>query len=150
MMSLENENKLTKDLKENRGGFQIPENYLDGFNSEIMKKIQKFDEPESKMSSESRKIVRFQQALKILLPLAAILLMSYFLFYDNANLNDGDVLSNEMSWDEFAIFDESWIVSELSDIETESDTTAYDSEIDFLLADGVTTSEIIEVYNELP
>jgi len=142
-MNKHNVNIEDKSLKENKGGFQMPDNYFEDFESVIMEKIE--EEPGKK----NRKVIGLKPALMALLPVAAVLVLGYFLFVNNSGQTENDIFTNELSWDKYASFDETWIVSELAIFEEEA-ITDMDDEIEFLINEGVTTSEIIEVYKELP
>lgn len=141
MMDNRDININEKSLKENKSGFLIPENYLNDFESKILSKIG--EEPKQ----EKAKVIGLKSVLVTMLPVAAILVLGYFLFVQNSGQNDNDLVTNELSWDEYASFDESWIVNELSELKDEQDSDL-DLEIEFLIEEGVTTNEIIEYYKE--
>lgn len=132
-----------KSLKENNGGFQMPENYLQDFESNMLSKI------EEEYSQEKSKVISLRPILMTLVPVAAILVLAYFLFINNSNQTEKEIFTSELSWDEYASFDENWIAEELSDLDQEQESDL-DTEIDFLLEDGITTNEIIEIYKETP
>lgn len=132
-----------KSLKENNGGFQMPENYLQDFESNMLSKI------EEEYSQEKSKVISLRPILMTLVPVAAILVLAYFLFINNSNQTEKEIFTSELSWDEYASFDENWIAEELSDLDKEQESDL-DTEIDFLLEDGITTNEIIEIYKETP
>lgn len=132
-----------KSLKENNGGFQMPENYLQDFESNMLSKI------EEEYSQEKSKVISLKPILMTLVPVAAILVLAYFLFINNSNQTEKEIFTSELSWDEYASFDENWIAEELSDLDQEQESDL-DTEIDFLLEDGITTNEIIEIYKETP
>lgn len=132
-----------KSLKDDKGGFQLPKDYLQDFESKMLSKI------EEETTKEETNIIQLKPVLLALIPFAAILVLAYFLFIKDSNQTENDIFNSELSWDEYASFDESWILSELEEFEDESDTDL-DAEIDFLIAEGVTTNEIIEIYKEIP
>jgi hypothetical protein len=132
-----------KSLKDDKGGFQLPQDYLQNFESKMLSKI------EEEIIKEKTYAIQLKPILMALIPTAAILVLAYFLFIENSNQTENDIINSELSWDEYASFDESWILIELEEFEDESDADL-DAEIDFLIAEGVTTSEIIEIYSEQP
>lgn len=132
-----------KSLNENKGGFQMPENYLKDFGSKMLHKIE--EEP----IQNKHKLFRLNSVYMALVPIAAVLILGFFLFVNNSNDTDYDLFNSELSWDEYASFDESWIVDELMIFEDEP-ISNYDMEVDFLIDEGITTNEIIEVFKELP
>lgn len=138
-----NINTEEKSLKENKGGFQMPENYLDNFETAMLKKVEEGEKRKKGIT------IGLKPALIALAPIAAVLILGYFLFINDSGQIENDIFTNELSWDEYAGFDETWIINELAGFEEEA-TTDLDDEIDFLINEGVTTHEIIEVYKELP
>lgn len=142
-MNNKNININNKSLKDKQGGFKMPENYLKDFELKILKEIE--DEP----SLKKGRLIGFKSVLVALGPIAAILVLGYFLFINNSSEIEYDILSNELSWDEYAGFDESLIINELAVLDEES-VSDLDNEIDFLINEGVTNNEIIEIYKELP
>jgi hypothetical protein len=142
---MDNNNKLNnKAIKKNRGGFRVPENYLDIFDSYMLKKIEEDLIPEKTVGFSLKK------TLWALIPLAAILVLGYFIFVNTTHQNENNSSSSELSWDEHAGFEETWIINELADLEQESDTLSdLNVQIDYLIDEGVTSNEIWEVYEEM-
>lgn len=130
------------DLKENRGGFQIPQNYLEDFDNRLMQKISIDARP------KKTKVISYKKWAAILFPFAAILLLGYLLI-DQTSKSGSEYMYSEISWDEYAGFDETWITEELASLDFE-DESQMDAEINFLLDDGITTSEILDVYRQEP
>lgn len=140
-------------LKENKGGFKMPENYLDNFEATILNKISE----EELVEKEIVKI-DFKKWLYLSIPVAAALIIGLFVIFGETNIDDDAVIleENELMWDQYAMFDESWIVDELAELSlSENQTTNEEDEwmeedIDFLLAQGITELEIINEIKELP
>ncbi len=141
---MEKDKKYIKDnsLKERKGGFQIPENYMDDFESHILQKLGDLNEvPKSG-------IINLKTILLASIPIAAMLVLGYFLFLNSSIKKDNNLIESELRWDEYASFEEDWITEELAVVEDQE--TDMDLEINYLLEEGVTNIEIIEAYNEIP
>jgi hypothetical protein len=131
------------DLKNQKGGFKMPENYLSDFEDKMMNEIS--DSEKEKKSN----IVQLKPILISVLSSAAILMLAYFLFFNTSSTLDSETQNIELNWDEYASFDESWIKEELASLEIEEESE-FDPDIDYLLSQGVTNAEIIESYEFLP
>jgi len=142
-MKKRNINMEDKSLKENRGGFRIPDHFLNDFESDILNKIK------AESRQDKGKLIRLKPVLMTLLPAAAVLILGYFLLIENDRQSQPDTIVAELSWDDYASFDETWIAEELSNLEDNQESD-FDAEINFLLEDGITTNEIIEIYKETP
>jgi len=136
-------NTQDKILKENQSGFQMPDNYLNDFELRMLSRI------EEESVIKKGRVIRFKSVLLSLIPAAAVLILGYFLLINNSTQTDTEIITNELSWDEYASFDETWIADELSELDQDQESDL-DAEIDFLLEEGITTNEIIEIYQETP
>lgn len=142
---MENNNKinlLDPNLKNNQGGFGVPENYFENFDDKLMQKIQNSSKTPNK--SNKRNIYRW---VSIGLSAAAILTIAFF----NTKPQNQTVPATEateLSWDQYASFDESWILQELA--ETDDETDELSTEIDILMDYGVTGDEVIEAISQMP
>lgn len=131
------------ELKNNAGGFRMPVDFLDRFEEDILQKIQEEDKPK-----KSTRIFKTTWMV-IGLSIAASLLIGMFFIARQENTQSLQEFS-ELEWDQYASFEESWIVQELSDSETEIVIEDYEIDVDMLMYAGVTNDEIMEVYRELP
>lgn len=131
------------ELKNNAGGFRMPVDFLDRFEEDILQIIQEEDKPK-----KSTRIFKTTWMV-IGLSIAASLLIGMFFIARQENTQSLQEFS-ELEWDQYASFEESWIVQELSDSETEIVIEDYEIDVDMLMYAGVTNDEIIEVYRELP
>lgn len=131
------------ELKKNAGGFQMPADFLDHFEEDILHKIQQENKPK-----KSRPILKTTW-MAIGLSIAASLLVGMFFMARQENSSSLQEFS-ELDWDQYASFEESWIVQELSESDTELVIEDYEIDVDMLMYAGVTNDEIMEVYKELP
>jgi len=126
-------------LKNNHDGFIMPEDYLEGFETDIIQKIE-----------ESKKRVRMIERVNwfyMSLTAAALLLISLFILPPQ-DLTDTPVLSvDELNWDQLTSTDETWMIENMAsnDVSQITDLTV---EIDFLLDNGVSNEEIIEMMDD--
>jgi hypothetical protein len=141
-MKLDGKYTDNESLKENNGGFRMPENYLADFESRMLQAVK-----QTPVKKEA-KLIGLKSILMAALPIAAMLVLGYFLLFNPLSTNQNDIIESELSWDEYASFDEDWITEELAVLD---DQDIYlETEINYLLDEGVTNNEIIEVYNEIP
>jgi len=142
MMKLDGKYTDNESLKESKGGFRMPENYLADFETHMMQKVK--ETPVEKKA----KLIGLKSILMAALPIAAMLVLGYFLLFNPLSTNENDLIESELSWDEYASFDEDWIAEELAVLDDQD--TELDTEINYLLDEGITNNEIIEAYNEIP
>lgn len=129
-------------LKESKGGFRMPENYLADFENRMMQKVRKTP------TEKKAKRIGLKSILLAAMPIAAMLVLGYFLFLNPLSNNENDLVESELSWDEYASFDEEWITEELAVLD--ENQTDLNTEINYLLDEGITNNEILEAYNEIP
>ncbi len=131
------------ELKENSGGFNMPPIFFDHFEEDIMHKIREEDQPK-----KSKKVIRATW-ITIGVSIAASLLIGLFFIAGQENSNSLQEFS-ELDWDQYAGFEESWILQELSETEVLETEDEYAMDIDVLMYAGVTNDEIFEAFEELP
>lgn len=133
-------------LKANSSGFVVPSPYFDSLEDRIMNKVEKLKTPENKKNTN------WNNWLFIGVSVAALLLLSVFIFTPEKSISFNGFLQQETSvleWDQYAMFEESWIVEELEQEFTIQDDLVYQEEdIDFLIDEGITNNEIIEAIIE--
>jgi hypothetical protein len=126
-------------LKNNHGGFIMPEDYLEGFETDIIQKIEE--------SKKRDRMVERVNWFYMSLTAAALLLISLFILPPQ-DLTDTPVLSvDELNWDQLTSTDETWMIENMAsnDVSQNTDLTV---EIDFLLDNGVSNEEIIEMMDD--
>lgn len=131
------------ELKNNAGGFRMPVDFLDNFESDILQKIQEEGKPK-----KSRPIFR-STWMAIGLSIAASLLIGMFFIARQENSKSLQEFS-ELDWDQYAGFEESWIVQELSTTNEVATEDEYAMDINMLMYAGITNDEIMEAFQELP
>lgn len=133
-------------LKANSSGFVVPSPYFDSLEDRIMNKVEKLKTPENKKNTN------LNNWLFIGVSVAALLLLSVFVFTPEKSISFNGFLQQETSvleWDQYAMFEESWIVEELEQEFTIQDDMVYqEDDIDFLIDEGITNNEIIEAIIE--
>lgn len=127
------------DFKKNQSGFKSPEGFLDGFEDRMMQSILKEE------NARSKKTIPLKSWFLYGATVAASIVLGFAIwnFVDQSNT---EYQFSEIEWDQVASFDESWILEELM-VDDESLEDSYE-EIDFLIAQGVTNDEILEVFEE--
>lgn len=137
MKEKKNINIWDQDLKKKTGGFEVPANYFEDVEDEILNKIKAIP------VTNKSKTIPLKSWMVYGMTIAASILILIFVWQNNGDFTSLDSWT-ELEWDQMAVFEESWILEELGDdVEDES----YE-EIDFLLAQGVTNDEILEVFKE--
>jgi len=131
------------ELKNNAGGFRMPVDFLDNFESDILQKIHEKDVPK-----KLRPIIRARW-MAIGLSIAASLLLGMFFMARQENSSSLQEFS-ELDWDLYAGFEESWIVQELSTTDELVSEDEYAMDINMLMYAGITNDEIMEAFQELP
>jgi len=134
-----NINIWENDFRRNNAGFKTPDSFLEDFEDKMMHAIS----VETQKTSTS--IIPIRSWLTYAVSAAAIIVLGLFVWTGRQSDQSLDQFS-ELDWDQVALFDESWILEELNLEEAIEET--YDEEIDYLLAQGVTNEEILEVYQE--
>ena len=134
--------KNQSELQKNAGGFKIPTSFLDNFEEDILQKIHKETKPK-----RSKKLIRASW-MTIGLSIAASLLIGMFFLARQENTSSLQEFS-ELDWDQYAGFEESWIVQELSATD-EVVVDEYAMDINMLMYAGITNDEIMEAFKELP
>ncbi len=132
-------------LKDHSDGFVVPSAYFDDMEDRIMSKISMDKAPENK------KITHWNNWLFIGASVAALLLLSVFIFTPEKYIKFDGLLQQEVSvveWDQYAVFEESWIVEELEQNLSLPDDLVYQEDIDFLMDEDITNDEIIAAINE--
>lgn len=137
MEERKNINIWDQDLKKNAGGFQVPGNYFNNVEADILTKINTIPK------ASKNKVISLKSWVIYGLSIAASM-MIFLLVWQNHENSTSFSDWTELEWDQVAIFEESWILEELGD---EVEDISYE-EIDFLLAQGVTNEEILEVFME--
>lgn len=134
-------NIWNQDLKNKSGGFVIPESYLENLDSLILDKI------------SDDKVIRLKKTSIINhwfiagISIAASLIIAFFVFTNQEKNQIDYMMASEIEWDQYASFEESWILQELDSISSEQGVD-YEDDIDFLLAEGITNDEILDVFQE--
>ena len=145
-MNKENISFWQNDLKKKSGGFSMPPSYFDDFDEQLMDVISN-----QNSDNQTKEIKVFYNWLYAAVAVAAILTISVFLFSPNHSNNFDALLQAEtaaVDIDQFAVFEESWIIEELENSDLIDEDTETLDEIDFLLIDGITTNEIMEIIAE--
>ncbi len=132
-------------LKDHSDGFVVPSAYFDDMEDRIMSKIS------MDKASKNEKITHWNNWLFIGASVAALLLLSVFVFTPEKYIKFDGLLQQEVSvveWDQYAVFEESWIVEELEQNLSLPDDLVYQEDIDFLMDEDITNDEIIAAINE--
>lgn len=135
--------KNQSELKKNAGGFKMPTGFLDNFEEDILQKMHEEVEPK-----KSKKVIRASW-ITIGLSIAASLIIGMFFIARQENTSSLQEFS-ELDWDQYAGFEESWIVQELSTTDEVVVEDEYAMDIDMLMYAGITNDEIMEAFQELP
>ncbi len=131
------------ELKNNAGGFRMPVDFLAHFEEDILQKIHEEDRPK-----KSRPIIKTTWMV-IGLSIAASLIVGMFFIARQENSSSLQEFS-ELDWDQYAGFEESWIVQELSTTDEVVTEDEYAMDINMLMYSGITNDEILEAFQELP
>ncbi|NPD45204.1 hypothetical protein [Lentimicrobium sp. S6] len=131
------------ELKNNTGGFKMPVGFLAHFEEEILQKIHEEVKPK-----KYRPIIRTTW-MAIGLSIAASLIIGMFFIARQENSSSLQEFS-ELDWDQYASFEESWIVQELSTTDVVVTDDEYALDINMLMYAGITNDEILEAFQELP
>ncbi|NOR87426.1 MAG: hypothetical protein GQ527_07440 [Bacteroidales bacterium] len=139
MKDIKEKNMWEEEFKKNSGGFKMPDNYLDDLDGKILSKISS-----EKVAAPSR-IVHLKRWGIIGLSIAASILFAVFVLLPDDS-NNGAIMQyseTELEWDQYALFEESWIVEELGFVDNGSDVEI-NEEIDFLVEEDYISDHIID------
>jgi len=128
-----------EDMKGSSSGFQVPESYFSDMENSILGKT---IEPEKKSKTP---VFTMNSWVLMTMATAAVLMIAFFFMYPK-----GEYLPLELAYEnemeQYAYFEEEWIAQEYAEVSRSQDAIAYDAEIDFLIEDGVTNDEILDIY----
>lgn len=134
-------NIWNSDLKNNSGGFKVPTHYLENFEQDILVKIRK------EIAPEKPKKANKTSWLIMGMSIAAAMIFALFFMANQENSSSLQEFS-ELDWDQYATFEESWIIQELKS--TDETVEEYEMDIDMLMYAGITNDEIMEAFTEFP
>ena len=128
-----------EDMKDSSSGFKVPGSYFNNLENSILSKTSQID------NNSNTKLIQMNKWIMMSMATAAALIIAFFFLYPK-----GEYLPSEMAYEneieQYAFYDEDWIAQELAELSTGQEDIASDAEIDFLLADGVTNDEILDIY----
>jgi len=124
------------DLKE--GAFKVPESYFDDLEKRILSNT-----VYAERNTLSHSIPIWSQ-ISYSVVSVAVLLVAFFLLTPNTNTKqDGmDFITEELL---YTSYDDAWIAQEMK-FDEDYDGSEMNDHISFLLAEGVTNTEILEIY----
>jgi len=129
-----------EDMKDSSSGFQVPESYFSDLESAILSKT---IDTEKKSKTP---VFTMNNWVLMTTATAAALMIAFFFLYPK-----GEYLPSELAYEseieQYAYFEEDWIAQEYVEASTNEENIIYDAEIDFLIEDGVTNEEILDIYN---
>lgn len=139
MKEKNNRNIWDQELKKDDGGFKMPDSYMDGLDAAILGRISELDIPKSKSISIKHWMI-------ISSSIAAAIVIAIFLLIppDSSEFDNIQIGATELDWDQYAVFEESWIMEELQNTDVANDVLDND-DVDYLLdIESLTCDEIID------
>ncbi len=131
---------IWKDEQKSRSaGFKVPESYFENLEKDILAKtILSTD-------STTTKLVILNTWIKVGIASAAALIIAFVLLFPHSNSLPME-LAYENDLEQYAYYEEDWIAQEIDKLEFDDIDSFMEEEINSLIADGVTSNEILDIY----